>query len=157
MPVLTDERLYWYTARLDRVIDGDTVVLHIDLGLHVTKLHVVRLYGINAPEIRGPHRTTAGREATDFLKSLLTTKDTLFVKTIRDQTGKYGRLLAALFLDNGECIQRKMVESGFAQRTCPLPDHINVDELYCPRCHHAVKFLLNNLTRASAVSQNNLK
>jgi len=145
MPVLTDERLYWYTARLDRVIDGDTVVLHINLGLHVTKLHVVRLYGINAPEIRGPNRTTAGREATDFLKSLLPPKEKLFVKTIKDQTGKYGRLLAALFLDSGECVQRKMVDAGFAEKTCPLPDHINVDAAYCPRCNHTIKYLLNGI------------
>ncbi len=44
---------YLRRADLARVIDGDTVVLHIDLGWHITVDYAVRLLGVNSPEKRG--------------------------------------------------------------------------------------------------------
>jgi len=44
--------MYEYKAKLDRVIDGDTIDCHIDLGFNVTLKERVRLKGIDTPETR---------------------------------------------------------------------------------------------------------
>jgi micrococcal nuclease len=43
---------YFYKAKIISVYDGDTVTAVIDLGFEITKKIKIRLYGINAPEIR---------------------------------------------------------------------------------------------------------
>ena len=43
---------YIYRARIDRVVDGDTVDAFIDLGFDTHKVIRIRLVGINAPESR---------------------------------------------------------------------------------------------------------
>ena len=46
--------LYTYKANVTAVYDGDTCTVDIDLGLHTwVRNEKIRLYGINAPEIRG--------------------------------------------------------------------------------------------------------
>ena len=48
----TDEKLYHYKAKIDRVVDGDTVDVSIDLGFDMHSRQRVRLWGINTPECR---------------------------------------------------------------------------------------------------------
>ena len=43
--------LYTYEAFLERVVDGDTIIVRIDLGFDVLKRERIRLRGIDAPEI----------------------------------------------------------------------------------------------------------
>ena len=47
--------MYIYKAILDRVVDGDTIDVHIDLGFDVSVKKRVRFAGINAPESRTRH------------------------------------------------------------------------------------------------------
>lgn len=42
---------YTYRAKLDRVIDGDTVVLTVDNGFYNREHHSFRLKDVNTPEI----------------------------------------------------------------------------------------------------------
>ena len=44
--------MYEYNAKLDRIIDGDTVDALIDLGFDIWIKKRIRLYGIDAPETR---------------------------------------------------------------------------------------------------------
>ena len=44
--------MYIYNAKLDRVVDGDTVDALVDLGFDTWKKVRIRLVGINAPESR---------------------------------------------------------------------------------------------------------
>jgi micrococcal nuclease len=91
------DNFYHYRCNVVSVYDGDTVTADIDLGmgvwLHGAKL---RLYGINAPELRGPEKV-AGKRSRDFLKRLLDGKR-IVLETIEDKTGKYGRWLAVLWV-----------------------------------------------------------
>lgn len=50
-----------------RVVDGDTLVLRLDLGWNITLQERCRLVGVNAPELS----TDAGQEARKFLIGLL--------------------------------------------------------------------------------------
>jgi hypothetical protein len=44
--------LYVYKAKLDRVVDGDTIDATIDLGFDTWAFRRIRLAGIDAPETR---------------------------------------------------------------------------------------------------------
>ena len=44
--------MYKYNAKLDRVVDGDTVDALVDLGFDTWKKVRIRMMGMNAPESR---------------------------------------------------------------------------------------------------------
>ena len=84
-----------YQAELDRVVDGDTVDVILDLGFDV-KLHKqrVRLAGIDTPEsrTRDLEEKKFGLLAKDKLQTLLANGKV--IKTFKDAKGKFGRILA---------------------------------------------------------------
>lgn len=85
--------MYEYRARLVRVIDGDSLVLDIDLGFDVWMCNRnVRLLGYNAPEIRGPERPM-GLLAKKRLEQLLADRPEFTIATYKDRGDKYGRYL----------------------------------------------------------------
>jgi len=90
---------FQYPAKLISVVDGDTVDLQVDLGFRMTIRDRFRLYGINAPEIRG-HERARGLAAKVFLKELLADQD-INLHTHKDRRGKYGRWLATLIVAKG--------------------------------------------------------
>ncbi len=110
--------LYHYAAVVKKVYDGDTCTVDIDMGLgcwvHNEK---IRLYRINAPEVRGPQRSQ-GLLSRDFLRSKIDKKKVL-LKTVRDKKGKYGRYLGEIWLndENGGYININdlMVQEGYAE------------------------------------------
>lgn len=89
--------LYFYKAGLLRIIDADTVELMIDQGLRGFQCEEVRLWGIDSPEMR----TKAGKAARAYLVNLANERGWLvhpvYVRTIKDETDKYGRYLAILY------------------------------------------------------------
>lgn len=108
--------LYTYAARIVRVIDGDTVVANIDLGFEVW-LHNehLRLVGIDTPE-RGQD---GYHEATDALSERIAGKEVFICTTKakrsdKEQTGKFGRYLATVFVD-GENVNAWMLDMGYAK------------------------------------------
>ncbi|MCG7868176.1 MAG: thermonuclease family protein [Candidatus Thiodiazotropha taylori] len=104
---------YTYRAVITDVYDGDTVTADIDLGLstwvHGEKL---RLYRINAPEVRGAERTV-GLESRDWLREKVLGK-TVIIQTIKDRKGKYGRYLAEIWL-NQQNMNDLIVAAGHAE------------------------------------------
>ena len=61
--------MYIYNAKLDRVVDGDTVDATVDLGFDTWKHIRVRLVGINTPETRTRdlEEKARGLAAKDFV------------------------------------------------------------------------------------------
>lgn len=107
---------YLYKATLVRVIDGDTVVLSIDLGFKVTFQLNARLYGINAPEVHGTTRD-AGLAAAAYLRTLLASSSVLLVesKAIDKFGGRYDMVLSTQAADGALVnINNAMVASGHA-------------------------------------------
>lgn len=80
-----------------RVIDGDTVELSIDLGCRVHTRQIARLYGINAPEVRGASVLDGERTKRRLIELIHGAGDTLFCRTHLDKDDKYGRLLVNLY------------------------------------------------------------
>ena len=54
--------LWWRRASLDRVTDGDTYRLLLDMGMRIYTEQAIRLQGVNCPELN----TSAGQEAKQF-------------------------------------------------------------------------------------------
>jgi len=98
--------LYFYSAEVIKVHDGDTVFLNIDMGrgiFHRDTDRGHRLWGINAPELNTDKGVQAGSWLTERLKQC---NNQLFVHTIKapkgfDKRDVYGRYLAVLYDQNG--------------------------------------------------------
>ncbi|MEJ2634098.1 MAG: thermonuclease family protein [Calditrichia bacterium] len=110
------DNLYYYKAEVVSVYDGDTITVDIDLGFRAwLKKEKIRLYRINAPEVRGSEREE-GLKSRDFLRSQILDKE-IVLQTIRDRQGKYGRYLAEVWLEQGTKwinINDLMVTQGMA-------------------------------------------
>ncbi len=106
--------MYEYKARVTAVYDGDTITADIDLGFGVwLKGQKVRLYGIDAPELRRP-TLQAGRESRDELRAWVLNCN-VYLQTRKDKKGKYGRWLAHVISANRmHKINMEMVKSGHA-------------------------------------------
>ena len=112
--------LYTYKALCLKVIDGDTADLDFDMGMDSHRYERVRFYGINAPETHGVKKDSdeykAGMKSTDRVKELLTNRQ-LWVETVKDKTGKYGRYLATIWVVfDGKLVNvnELLVEEGLA-------------------------------------------
>jgi len=103
---------YCYKATCVYVYDGDSVTLDIQLGFDITMREKIRLLGINTPEVRGKERLD-GLISRDRLRELIDGKDVIIV-THKDKGGKYGRLLATIYLD-GVDINQQLVDEGLAE------------------------------------------
>lgn len=111
--------MYEYQATINRVIDGDTLEVSIDLGFSLTATCLLRMFGINAPELHGKsaEESKSARAAKDYLESLVITK-IVRVVTAKPKE-KYGRYLATVWL-LGKGMQEKsvnqmMVDAGHAK------------------------------------------
>ena len=104
--------LYTYKAKCTSVYDGDSITLDIDLGFNHWMLNQkIRLLGIDTPEIRGPERPE-GLESAARLRGLIEGNDVIMVSH-RDRTGKYGRWLATIDLDDVNS-NKLLLEEGWA-------------------------------------------
>ncbi len=100
--------LYTYNAYVTRVLDGDTVSAIVDLGFGITTVQILRLRGIDAPEIE----SAEGKEAKIFLESQVTRPTPqVLIRSIKSD--KYDRYLADVF-KNGEYVNQKLVDGKFA-------------------------------------------
>ena len=109
--------MYTYKAKLDRVVDGDTVDAYIDLGFDISVHKRIRLAGIDSPEsrTRDLEEKARGLAAKDRLIDLL--KDGKFTLESKE-VGKYGRVLGVLLVDDANNnfinINKTLVEEGYA-------------------------------------------
>jgi micrococcal nuclease len=99
------------------VYDADTCTVDIDLGLGIwLRKQKLRFFGINAPEMRGPERPK-GILARDFCRQLID-KKRIIIQTLDDGKGKYGRLLAIIWVEQAEDewlnVNELLVEQGHA-------------------------------------------
>jgi len=104
---------YVYRCKLDRVVDGDTIDIDIDLGFNVwLKKQRVRLVGIDTPESRTKNLSekALGLAAKKRLIELCT--GTLTISS--HGRGKYGRILGVPYTDGGEDMCKILINEGHA-------------------------------------------
>ena len=89
---------YTFNAKLIRVVDGDTVWAHVDLGFDIWKKVNIRLHGIDTPETRTRDlvEKRAGLKSKERLIQLLEQGNNEFV-LVSKEVDKYGRALGELY------------------------------------------------------------
>lgn len=89
---------YTFNAKLIRVVDGDTVWAHVDLGFDIWKKVNIRLHGIDTPETRTRdlEEKKQGFRSKARLIELLEQGDNEFILVSRE-VDKYGRALGELY------------------------------------------------------------
>jgi len=107
--------MYKYSAKLIRVIDGDTVDAMIDLGFSVWVEKRIRLYGIDAPETRTRNleEKKKGIETKKRLQELLEANRNVFIVKSHG-VGKYGRCLGTLIIDDVN-LNERLLREGYAK------------------------------------------
>ena len=109
-------------TKINKVLDGDTIDVTIDLGFDLYKKERVRIAGVDTPEkrTRNLEEKALGLDATNWLKDKLTEtikgEDELTIRTeLKGGVGKYGRLLGWLYVgEYNVSLNEKMIEEGYA-------------------------------------------
>jgi len=109
-------------TKINRVVDGDTIDVTIDLGFDLYKKERVRVAGVDTPEkrTRDLEEKELGKDATNWLKEKLESAvagdDDLVIRTeLVGGVGKYGRLLGWLYIGDAELsLNEQMITEGYA-------------------------------------------
>ena len=108
--------MYEYrVSEIGKIVDGDTVDCVLDLGFGMFCKQRIRLYGIDAPELRSrdQRERKMADEALGFVTRWISeNRNNLIVETFKDD--KYGRLLGRFRTEDGRCVNDEMVKIGYA-------------------------------------------
>lgn len=112
-----------YRARILYVVDGDTLKVFLE-GEKVS----IRLIGIDTPESKANRRSRKqaeefgksedevvkmGRAARAFVEAELRGVKEVRIRTHKKAFDRYDRVLAAVYLPNGDDLSEKIIRSGF--------------------------------------------
>ena len=92
------DELFTYKAAVERVIDGDTLLVSFDFQCPMSVSQKLRLRGIDCPEID----TEEGKRAKRFVEARLKDCEFIIVKTYKDRTDKFDRYLADIFYESSD-------------------------------------------------------
>ena len=124
-------------VKIDKVVDGDTIDVTIDLGFDLYKKERVRIAGVDTPEkrTRDLEEKALGLDATYWMKKQL--EDTiagdeeLIIRTeLKGGTGKYGRLLGWIYVgDATVSLNEQMITEGYAHAYDGGTKDMNLEKL----------------------------
>ena len=98
--------MYTYEAEVLQVVDGDTLLVRIDLGFEVFKQQRLRLASIDTPDIK----SKAGKDAHLFVLNELAAAASLVIKT--DKVDIYGRYVGHLFYTYAPATAENVLAKG---------------------------------------------
>lgn len=102
-PTFTKPVYCYRVVEVIKVVDGDTCDVLLDVGFSTFIRKRLRFLGIDTWEVRGVEREQ-GLVAKARLSELLDNSDAVYVQTEMDSEGKYGRVLAWLWVQNGATV-----------------------------------------------------
>lgn len=113
-------------ARIVRVVDGDTIEVTADIWLGLAVHSLVRLRGIDAPELRG--RCSEERALASAARDRLAILAGDAVRLVNVEADKFGgRVVADVSRRDGTDVGEAMVASGLAR-----PYHGAARQSWCP-------------------------
>jgi endonuclease YncB( thermonuclease family) len=98
---------YLYRAKIINVVDGDTMILDVDLGFDVVKRQRIRLAQIDCAEMKSDE----GQKAFKYLRDLAASLDRVVVRT--NKVDIFGRFIGDVFysdIDDGVKSQNEKVD-----------------------------------------------
>ena len=118
--------MYEYTAKVIRVVDGDTLEVDMNLGFGIHFIEKLRLLRVDTPEVHGVKHVSAeyarGKIASAFTQAWVDSVNSeIIVKTKKDRKGGRGRYLAEVYsasnINNN--LQEAIIKAGH-DRNSPL-------------------------------------
>lgn len=108
--------MYEYKAKVLRWIDGDTLLVEVDLGFYVKKEEKVRLARINAPELTAdvPYQLRLAKSARAKAKKFCPEGSLVVLQAQKERRDRYARYLAEVVHD-GENLSDYLLEIGAAK------------------------------------------
>jgi endonuclease YncB( thermonuclease family) len=102
-----------YEAHVESVYDGDTFTADVFVGFDIVKDDVkIRLYGINAPEIRPLKTREQATISRDALIGLIQGEDVEIEYVVTDS---FGRIVAKCYVQDTINVSDWMVRNGYAE------------------------------------------
>jgi len=138
-----------YDQRSDvvlRVVDGDTLTIN-----HNGRKESIRLIGIDTPESKSNKKArkdamrsnedlrtivSLGKEAAQFVKTLVHPGDPVFIEFDRQTRDKYGRLLGYVYLADGTMLNEEIVRAGYAN-LMTYPPNVKYQDRFLRAYHDA--------------------
>ena len=108
--------MYEYNCKVEKIVDGDTIDVVLDLGFDILYKSRIRLYGIDTPESRTRNldEKVRGKMASAFLRKAIEEGEKVCIQTkLKDSRGKFGRVLGDVVVD-GVNINQSMVDNHHA-------------------------------------------
>jgi micrococcal nuclease len=111
---------YEYYATVTNVVDGDTIVIDIDLGFNVVLSNQsVRLAGVDTPESRTSDKVekTFGLISKEYTKKFVEScNNHVIVRTQKpDSSEKFGRILGDVINpETREVLNESLIKNGYA-------------------------------------------
>lgn len=107
-----EDTIHVYKAHLDYVVDGDTLVINLDLGFDVWVKKRLRLRGINTPELSSDDLTSMDDaiKAKSFIEERIEDQSVIVVQT--HKVDLHGRFVADVFYLPGEKDKVRIFKEG---------------------------------------------
>ena len=112
--------MFEYFCKVNRVVDGDTIDVTVDLGFDIHHSARVRMMGIDTPEsrTRNLEEKALGLASKARLKELLKGRK-IKIETSKEGKGKFGRILADVIVCNKDGTEincnQQLIEEGHAR------------------------------------------
>jgi len=94
--------MYTYNAIVERVIDGDTMVIRVDVGFYITIKHVFRVHNFNAPETRKPAGLRERKHGIEAKKQAVQLLEGKAVQVMTYKMAVYNRYEADIIIDGAD-------------------------------------------------------
>ena len=104
-------------------VDGDTVKVGIaNPPKNLSEVETIRLLGVDTPETVHPYQSVQqfGIEASDYTKNRLLGQD-VYLAFDWDLRDRYGRLLAYIYIDTGDCFNAVLIREGYGHAYLQYP------------------------------------
>jgi micrococcal nuclease len=111
--------MYQYKCRINKVLDGDTVDIDLDLGFNIVLANQrVRMAGIDTPESRTTDKEekTRGMLSKKKLVEKLPIGSWQKINTMKSDNNddKFGRILGEFILEDGINVNQWMIDNNYA-------------------------------------------
>ncbi len=112
--------MYHYKAKVERIVDGDTIDVVIDLGFKITTFQRIRLANINTPETyivkRDSEEYKKGVISRQYVEQRIAANNNEIELQTEKVTEKYGRYIGTIWLaDSTTTLNDELVEKGLAK------------------------------------------